>query len=500
MNMIARLRVLLLFCMLLLPLVAVPVMGQSVTIVKELKQVPMSSALAMYKNEFGSFEKPKLDNTFPFAVIRMYLEGNAQAVKLAKERFTLDMGQHTGVEARVTTYSNQILFLVPARRPYIYIDCGDGCDQVLLSNMQQLKSNCVYDCIVRFRPEVEPTGDANQGVKLYPFSLQVIPANAQVTVVANGVKQEWILEDGEANLNLMEGQYHYTITAPEYITQEGTLTVDAAHTDTTINLISKFGSLSVTHEDSTLTVDVQREGAAVVTYPLPLKNLRCNPGHYILSVRKPRHIPWTDTLEIKAGDKIALSPVLLSKKKGATKSPDANITTIPDANKGNANPRTTNTLFLAEVGLAKNPEWGVGLMFGQMYNGVGWYLKGRSNFTFQSDVTGEISSYDALPGCKSGKSSEWLLDAGLVFDFLAKKDKKSKRSHFGMYVGAGYGARTRYLETFDYGWQKYLPNSYSGFSVDAGVIGSIHGFTLSAGVNTIGFKYMEIELGIGWTF
>ena len=193
MNMIARLRVLFLTVMLLLPFGAVSVMGQSVTIVKELKQVPMSSALAMYKNEFGSFEKPMLDNTFPFAVIRMYLEGNAQAVKLAKERFTLDMGQHTGVEARVTTYSNQILFLVPARRPYIYIDCGDGCYQVLLSNMQQLQSNCVYDCTVRFRPEVEPTGDADQGVKLYPFSLQVIPSNAQVIVVANGVKQEWIL-------------------------------------------------------------------------------------------------------------------------------------------------------------------------------------------------------------------------------------------------------------------------------------------------------------------
>ena len=153
MNMIARLRVLFLTFMLLLPLGAVSVMGQSVTVVKELKQVPVASVMAMYKNEFGKYEKPKLDNTFPFAVIRMYLEGNAQAVKFAKERFTLDMGQHTGVEARVTTYSNQILFLVPARRPYIYIDCGDGCDQVLLSNMQQLQSNCVYDCTVRFTPE-----------------------------------------------------------------------------------------------------------------------------------------------------------------------------------------------------------------------------------------------------------------------------------------------------------------------------------------------------------
>ena len=482
----------------------IPVAAQSVKIIKELEQNPFASAVVLYKNDFGSFEKPDLIDTFPYAVIRMHLTGSGQAVREAKERLTLDVGQMFRVESRVTTYTNQIVFLVKAKRLYMLIDCGDGCEKVVLNNMQQLRSNCVYDCTVQFIPESEQSSTdtvyVNQGPALHPFNLHVTPANAQVVVVANGVKQEWILENGEAKLNIMGGQYQYTISAPDHFTQEGTLTVDAAHTDTTINLISKFGSLSVTHEDSTLTVDVQREGAAVVTYPLPLKDLRCNPGHYILSVRKPRHIPWTDTLEIKAGDKIALSPVLLSKKKGATKSPDTNIATIPDANKGNANPRTTNTLFLAEVGLAKNPEWGVGLMFGQMYNGVGWYLKGRSNFTFQSDVTGEISSYSALPDCKSDKSSEWLLDAGLVFDFLAKKDKKSKRSHFGMYLGAGYGARTRYLETFDYGWQKYLPNSYSGFSVDAGVIGSIHGFTLSAGVNTIGFKYMEIELGIGWTF
>ena len=481
-----------------------PLVAQSVTITKDFAQVPMASVLAMYKNEFGSYEKPDMTDTFPYAVIRMHLEGSGQSVREAKERLTLYMGQQMGVERRVTTYSNQILFLVRSRRPMIFIDCGDGCERVLLSNMQQLKSNCVYDCTVRYEPEEGgPTSDTvyvERGPAFHAFKLHVTPANAQVIVVANGVKQEWMLDNGKGDLNIMEGQYHYTISAPDYFTQEGTLTVDAAHTDTTINLISKFGLLSVTHEDSTLMVDVQRGASTIRTYPLPLKDLRCNPGRYILSVRKSRHFPWTDTLEIKAGDKIVLTPVLEPKKKEKTPALATTIADIPNGNKGNDKPRTTNTLLLAEVGLAKNPEWGVGLMFGQMYNGVGWYLKGRSNFTFQSDVTGEIGSYNELPDCKSGKSSEWLLDAGLVFDFLAKKDKKSNRSHFGMYVGAGYGARTRYLETFDYGWQKYLPNSYSGMSVDAGVIGSIHGFTLSAGVNTIGFKYMEIELGIGWTF
>ena len=132
-----------------------PMAAQSVKITKELTHVQMASVLALYKNEFGSFEKPDMSDTFPFAVIRMHLEGNAHAVTAAKERLTLYLGQMFGVESRVTTYSNQILFLVRARRPYIYIDCGDGCEPKLLSAGQQLRSNCVYDCTVRYIPAGE---------------------------------------------------------------------------------------------------------------------------------------------------------------------------------------------------------------------------------------------------------------------------------------------------------------------------------------------------------
>ena len=455
--------------------------AQTLTVTQEFTLVPNSSVLAMYKNQFGKWEKPDLDDTFPYAVIRMRLEGNAREVTMAKQRLTLYLGTQTAVMDRYAQNSNELLFLVPARRPTIYIDCGDGCDKVLLMENQQLQSNRVYDGVVHFVPEEGLSTIVNQGPAIQSFTLRVTPANAQVIVVSSGIRQEWILENGEANLNIMAGQYRYTVSAPEYITQEGTLIVDAAHSDTTINLISTFGALTITHEDTTLMVDVKRLGAANATYPVPLKELRCVPGTYILSVKKIRHILWTDTLEVKAGDNIALSPILLPKKKDPVQSSVS-----------------INTFLLAEVGLAKNPEWGVGLMFGQKYNGIGWYVKGRSNFTFQKAGNSVISDY-AIPSYRD-TSSEWVIDAGLVFDFLGKITNKPKNTNLGIYVGAGYGARTRYLETVDYGWQKYMPNSYSGVSVDAGVIGSIYGLTLSVGVNTIGFKYMEIEMGVGYTF
>ena len=138
-----------------------PVLAQSLIVVNDLHQFSIASALAMYENEFGKYKKPLADVTFPYAVVRMNLKGNEHAVNLAKERITLYMGQQTSVTEKCTAYSDQILFLVPACRAMIYIDCGYGCELVQLSNMLQLKSNCVYDCTVHFLPEIEETPDVD---------------------------------------------------------------------------------------------------------------------------------------------------------------------------------------------------------------------------------------------------------------------------------------------------------------------------------------------------
>ena len=130
-----------------------PLAAQSVTITKDFAQVPMASVLAMYKNQFGKWEKPDLDITFPYAVVRMHLEGSGREVTMAKQTLTLYMGTQTAVLDRYAENSNEILFLIPARRPTVYVDCGDGCDRVLLVENQQLQPNSVYDCTVQFVPE-----------------------------------------------------------------------------------------------------------------------------------------------------------------------------------------------------------------------------------------------------------------------------------------------------------------------------------------------------------
>ena len=472
-----------------------PLAAQSVTITKDFAQVPMASVLAMYKNEFGSYEKPDMTDTFPYAVIRMHLEGSGQAVREAKERLTLYMGQQMGVERRVTTYSNQILFLVRSRHPMIYIDCGDGCERVLLSNMQQLKSNCVYDCTVRYEPEEGgPTSDTvyvERGPKIYELRLQVEPADAKVEVIAHGEEKKWVLTDGIADLQLTEGKYYYTISAENYYTAQGTIQVPTEEEIVYIPLRPMFGWLRISSD----SMDLQGLSATIsyqdnkATQSLPMEKTVYNPGDYTISIEKDKHHPYQETITIEEGKLTTLYPVLLPKV------------------------YKRNTFILAEAGFAMNPSWGVGLMVGQVYGevtkgcGIGWYVQGRSNFqAMKAEEHLFIDQGGAIAGVKpyytgEQRTNELIVNAGLVLNILNKqKPNHSKNSMFGLYAGLGYGQYARSWEIEDGRWFEYAPSKAKGLSLGVGLIGSIKGFTISAGVNTIQTKYVEIEAGLGWTF
>lgn len=473
-----------------------PALAQSVTITREMKEVQMASVLAMYKNEFGSFEKPALSDPFPFALIRMHLEGNAHDVRAAKERLTLYMGQQTGVEARVTTYSNQILFLVPARRPMIFIDCGDGCEQVMLSNMQKLKSNCLYDCTVRFRTErsVDATVDTvfvNEGPKIHELRLQVEPADAKVEVIAHGERKDWILTDGIADLQLTEGEYRYTISADNYHTAQGVIQVPTEEKIVYIPLRPTFGWMTISSD----SIDLQEVSAVIAyqgkieTVALPMEKTVYNPGDYTISIEREKHHPYQETVTVEENRLTTVCPVL-----------------VPKVYK-------RNTFVLAEAGFAMNPSWGVGLMVGQVYGevrsgcGAGWYIKGRSNFQgTKAEVGITIDNGGAIAGEKpfytgQQRTNELLINAGLVLNFLNKQQpNRSKNSMFGVYAGLGYGQYARSWEDTDGDWYEYAPTKAKGLSFGGGLIGSIKGFTINAGINTIQAKYVEVEAGLGWTF
>ena len=291
-----------------------PLAAQSVTITKDFAQVPMASVLAMYKNEFGSYEKPDMTDTFPYAVIRMHLEGSGQAVREAKERLTLYMGQQMGVERRVTTYSNQILFLVRSRHPMIYIDCGDGCERVLLSNMQQLKSNCVYDCTVRYEPEEEYVAHVTtQAPKRQFFKFRVTPADAIVEVDVNGQKDMWPVSDGVASKPLNYGLYRYTISANRYHTESGEFVVSDTETEKTVSLRPKFGYLYITSnvaQGAYVYATNLLTGARQSLGTVPVNGKDLDSGTYSILIQKDKYKDYTATITIDEGKTTMLNPTL----------------------------------------------------------------------------------------------------------------------------------------------------------------------------------------------
>ena len=174
------------------------------------------------------------------------------------------------------------------------------------------------------------------------------------------------------------------------------------------------------------------------------------------------------------------------------------------------------TILTVDVGYSVAPQLSYGFSLGQTYSGIGWYVNARSNFNFASATngwtcdsegyiipSGTIVSDRILPFYSGNtKSSTFVANAGFMLDLL-EKCGGSPRNRFNavsLYVGIGYGWRYTLWETTHGQWVEYSPTSYNGFSGNIGVMGSMYGLTVKIGVNTIQFKYLELEAGIGWMF
>lgn len=371
-------------------LIASPIFAQSLTITRAFQAIPNSSVLAQYKNQFGKWEKPDLDDTFPYAVIRVGLDGGAVDVQEAKKKLNLYLGQMTAVEAVYKDITNELLFLVPSRARTIYMECGDGCSrQLLIDGTIPLRSNTVYYGRVHFVP--------------------------------------------------VEGTEVVEVVDKEQLKQE---------------LFAEFASMlqnQQLNQPAEPTVDTQAEESIQPSLPTPSVSL--------------------DTLTHDV------------------------VSQLDKKNK---------TLIMGQVGYSVAPQLSYGAMVGQMYNGYGWYVSGRSNFQFGTTATASCDANGLVDGIKpfySGNTytSHMAIHAGFIMNILEKVAKKNGNT-LGFYIGGGYGKRELLAETIGGEWIKYAPTSHNGFAGNVGLMGSVAGVTLNVGVSTINFKYMDLEVGIGYMF
>lgn len=479
-----HLRCLFVFSLILVS--SMPAWAQHLIIEKEFKEIPNSSVLALYKNEFGKWNKPDLDDPFPYVVIRMDLSGNAREVMDAKKYIGLYMGRMTGVEAVCTDYDNQILFLIPSRARYVVITCGDGCQQQIMFENPKLRSNAVYAGRVHYVPEGQIVAEEDLIVKR-TFTFEVKPANAEIEMIVHGEKRNYTLQDGKVEIELDEGLYFYSVAADGYHDEEGTIKVSAKETSKVIRLLPKFGWLTVDTVASTRDDFLTMSNIAtrqITTLTIPIVQQPVESGTYEVMMRKPRYYDYIDTIVIRDGEYLKITPTLNLDDRMVMK-----------------------TFVLGQVGYSMTSSWTYGAMIGQTYNGIGWFVQGRSDFQknmssskLQCDKQGVID--EVLP-FYNGKtaSAAWQVTAGLVLDILELSIKPDHYfDTFGFYLGGGYGTYTHSWQLTSGEWVSYGPTFRNGFCGSVGVIGSVHGFTLKAGVSSINFKSLDIEMGIGWMF
>ena len=292
---------------------AVSGMADTLTIVNRFEKIEHASVLASYRNEFGSFIKPQLDVEFPYALIRVHIDGNEAAVTKAKERFALYLGQHHAPMAKVTNRVNEIMFLVPVGAGYVELQCGDGCQPLTLFNYPQLAADAIYEGKVRYAlAKLGPTSTPNPKKQI--FSFEVNPKNASVEVIV-GEKSEYCkIEDDIQSITLNHGTYKYIVSAPRYQTETGIIQVSDSTRTKSVQLLPDFGwlTLSATESNSGASVYVinttTKERIALGN--IPLASYELDRGEYLLQIFQNKYKDYTKKITILPNETIKESPVL----------------------------------------------------------------------------------------------------------------------------------------------------------------------------------------------
>ena len=160
------------------------------------------------------------------------------------------------------------------------------------------------------------------------------------------------------------------------------------------------------------------------------------------------------------------------------------------------------------------PEWNAGALICLKFkdSGAGIYASFRGNFTSVSSSSKILSSEPASSLTGSNKVSHQFIAAGVLLTPLIFADNFSSIFNLStaFYAGVGYGYRNVYWQTTSNQWAEVTDRSSKGIALEAGIIYSPivdkrsnpekPGISLSAGLSTISFKTIGLNLGIGLSF
>lgn len=279
--------------------------------------------------------------------------------------------------------------------------------------------------------------------------------------------------DGSFSVGIEKGAHTYRVEAPGYETFVGseTLTDDKPKV-VTVKLRRRFGFIAVTSYPTGADVSVNGEKVGKTDYASGRMSL----GTYRIRVEKEDYFPRDTTVDVTVENDANVWIPLLS--------------SLPPA-------EGRRTLVMLEAGWHPSQ-----LSFGAMVGMVetnGAYIRFRSDFgsasaDLECDDSGSLTAGGTgLPYYKEGATSKSRMS--VTAGYLRRLAKP-----LYLYVGAGYGSRTLAWETIDGELVKNTDHSASGIAGEIGAIGRFGKFALSAGYQTVNFKYHEASLGIGFMF
>lgn len=291
--------------------------AQSLEVTQAFRRQDYVSVLAIYKNEFGKYEKPLLDDPFRYAVIRVEMDStmNEHDVIKAKEMLNLYLGYMHQVHDVYKGNNNEILFLVPSGIRNVYMDCGEGClRQVLFEGGEALVSNAVYYGRVHYTPAKKRLVDPLTGPKYQFFTFHVTPADAMVEVLENGKWELWPVDNGIATKMLSHGNYRYAITANRFHREEGVFNVSDADREKTISMRPMYGWLNIDGDAEVQGAFVYATntatGARQSLGRLPIRNKDLDSGDYQILIQQNKYKDYRSTIAIRDGETTTLRPML----------------------------------------------------------------------------------------------------------------------------------------------------------------------------------------------
>ena len=159
--------------------------------------------------------------------------------------------------------------------------------------------------------------------------------------------------------------------------------------------------------------------------------------------------------------------------------------------------KTVGSTFFVMANAAYSfvPQASFGLTVGSVKK-LGWYASLGSNFKFvkadyECDYEGKISGLSSEYSYSGQKRTSRLgATAGMLFRIY---------DPLYAYVGGGYGFRNVFWQLENGSWAKCTDDSYQGIAIDAGLMLHFNGFGFSLGMQTIGVKYLEAKIGVGYT-